>query len=89
MVRYTGHATLSPLNCDNSVLSEARITGDTVAPAGNCDYHILSMCIADRVFHRDLPGFPTTSCQSTSRCNAVSLNEGQYRLSQVRKPFHS
>src|SRR5882762_1276422 len=35
IVRYTGHACLSPPNCDSAVLSDARITGASTAPSGS------------------------------------------------------
>ena len=34
IIRYTGQACLSPLKVDNCILSEARMTGTIVAPAG-------------------------------------------------------
>jgi hypothetical protein len=34
--RYTGHADLSPWNCNRHVLSDARMIGAMVAPFGNC-----------------------------------------------------
>ncbi len=34
ILRYTGQADLSPLNVDSCVLSDAKITGAMVAPAG-------------------------------------------------------
>lgn len=43
MVRYTGQASLSPLNLDSCVLSDARITGQTVEPLLSFFYQGMSI----------------------------------------------
>src|SRR5258708_31729182 len=47
IIRYTGHACLSPLKAVRLVLLLARMMGDTVAPSGKSSY-LFGISVTDR-----------------------------------------